>query len=78
MSLHAVAQELAVPPAEVEALLVTLILDGKVDGVIDQPAGLLVITPPPPQAALYAGLEAWAGALQSLHAATVARVGGQH
>lgn len=38
-----VAKSLAVTDAEVESLLVTLILDGEVKGKIDQVNGLLVI-----------------------------------
>ncbi len=73
-----IAGELGVAEREVEALLVSLILDGKVDGHIDQVNGLLELRGSGAGAGArkYAGLDKWAVQLRSLHAAAVARVGG--
>jgi COP9 signalosome complex subunit 2 len=74
-----IAGELGVAEREVEALLVSLILDGRVDGHIDQVNGLLELRGSGAGADArrkYAGLDKWAVQLRSLHAAAVARVGG--
>lgn len=72
------AGELNVPEAEVEALLVSLILDGRVDGHIDQVGGLLELrgTGAGAGAKLYAGMDKWAAQIRALHATAVGRVGG--
>lgn len=72
------AGDLNVPEAEVEALLVSLILDGRVDGHIDQVGGLLELrgTCAGAGAKLYAGLDKWSAQIRALHASAVARVGG--
>ena len=75
--MRTIAAELGVAEAEVEALLVSLILDGLVDGHIDQVNGLLELRSSGAETMRkYAGLEKWAVQLRSLHAAAVARVGG--
>jgi COP9 signalosome complex subunit 2 len=72
-----IASELGVAEREVEALLVSLILDGRVEGHIDQVNGLLELRGSGTGAARkYAGLDKWAVQLRSLHATAVARVGG--
>ena len=72
-----IASELGVAEREVESLLVSLILDGCVDGHIDQVNGLLELHGSGAgQQRKYAGLDKWATQLRSLHAAAVARVSG--
>ena len=76
--IRGLAAELGVPDAEVESLLVSLILDGRVDGHIDQVNGLLELRGSGAGAGQrkYAGLDKWATQLRNLHAAAVGRVGG--
>jgi COP9 signalosome complex subunit 2 len=80
-----VAAELGISPAEAEAVLASLILAGRLDGRIDQEAGLLEVggggaaegQAPPPQGQApdrAASLAAWAGAVGGLHAAVVGRM----
>jgi len=69
------ASELGVPEREVESLLVSLILDSRVDGHIDQIESMLVLRSPGESGTLYASLEKSAKQLSLLHAAAVARIG---
>ena len=74
--LATIAADLNVPEQEVEALLVSLILDKRVDGHIDQISGLLEMTPPGAGAQKYAALQKMSQQLRGLHTSAVARVGG--
>lgn len=62
-----IATELNIPATEVEPLLVTLILDGHVDGHIDQLGQLLLLNKEPGSAKKYDAIDKWStqlGALQ--------------
>jgi COP9 signalosome complex subunit 2 len=76
--LSTIAGDLGVSESEVEALLVSLILDNKVDGHIDQVDNLLEMrdTATGTGAQKYAAISKCAKQLQSLHATVAARVGG--
>lgn len=74
LELSFLAQQLNVDKEEVEELLIGLILDGKVEGRIDQVTMRLELDK---QQSLekrrYAGLERWTEALETVHAAVVAK-----
>ena len=76
--LATVAGELGVSEAEVEALLVSLILDNKLVGHIDQVGGLLEMRDAAAgsDAQKYAAIAKCAQQLRSLHTAATARIGG--
>ena len=74
--LATIAGELGVSEAEVETLLVSLILDNKVDGHIDKVDGLLEMREAETGAKKYIALAKCAEQLRSLHAAATARIGG--
>eukprot|EP00004_Rigifila_ramosa_P026324 TRINITY_DN814_c0_g1_i1.p1 TRINITY_DN814_c0_g1~~TRINITY_DN814_c0_g1_i1.p1 ORF type:complete len:445 (-),score=131.05 TRINITY_DN814_c0_g1_i1:28-1338(-) len=59
------ARELNITEAEVEHLLIPLILDNEIDARIDQRAGLLVLSPKPSRH--FAAISAWAGQLSASH-----------
>eukprot|EP00908_Phaeocystis_cordata_P020265 Transcript_31937.p1 GENE.Transcript_31937~~Transcript_31937.p1 ORF type:complete len:380 (-),score=228.18 Transcript_31937:205-1344(-) len=61
-----IATELNVQTAEVEPLLVALILDGQIDGHIDQLAQLLLLNQEPGHAKKYDALDKWGTQLQAL------------
>ena len=74
------AQELAVTVEEVEALCVSLILDGKLDAGIDQSSGLLILrgggsTSAPIDETRFKGLIEWCDKCEQLSDGIVARVG---
>lgn len=69
-----IAHQLNVPAAEVEALLISLILDGRVAGRIDQVNQLLELDVPGEQAPKYGALDKWAHQLHSLHAMVAAKL----
>ena len=71
-----VAAQLSVPVAEVEALLVGLILDERVEGHIDQVEGLLELRPKGEGGNKYKALAKSAQYLGALHTAATARIGG--
>ena len=66
ISIGFIASELNISAAEVEALLVALILDGHIDGHIDQIGGLLLLRQTPADAKKYAAAEKWATQLAAL------------
>lgn len=74
--LSSIAAELSVSEREVESLLVTLILDARVDGHIDQVDGLLVKRTGKEGTgdAQFVALQKAAASLTALHAAAVARI----
>ena len=61
-----IATELNIPPHEVEPLLVALILDGQIDGHVDQVNGLLLLQRPSADAKKYAATQKWASQLAQL------------
>ncbi|KAL4418667.1 hypothetical protein ABPG77_003585 [Micractinium sp. CCAP 211/92] len=69
-----IAHQLNVPAADVEQLLISLILDGRVQGRIDQVNQLLELEVPLEQAAKYSALDKWAQQVQSLHSLVVAKL----
>ena len=74
ISIGFIATELNISAAEVEQLLVTLILDGQIDGQVDQIGGLLLLRQASADAKRYAAIEKWAGALQTLQQTVVAKL----
>mmetsp|Transcript_11567 Transcript_11567/g.30108 ORF Transcript_11567/g.30108 Transcript_11567/m.30108 type:complete len:434 (-) Transcript_11567:290-1591(-) len=69
-----ISSQLNVDEAEVESLLVSLILDGQVDGHIDQLQRLLVLDKDPKGAKKYQSLEKWTSQLGGLHSAVFNKV----
>lgn len=69
-----VAAALGVGTGEVEALLVGLVLDGRVAGRIDQVGGVLELEGAAEQGAKYEALGKWAAQAAALHAAAAARL----
>jgi len=77
LELSFLAKQLNVPSEEVEELLVGLILEGKVDGRIDQVGMRLELDRKQSlEKKRYLALEKWTAALESVHAAVVAKTGG--
>jgi COP9 signalosome complex subunit 2 len=70
----ALAGELGVGGAEAEALLVELILDGRLTGRLDQRAGVLELDRPEAEAAKHAALARWARQAEALNAQLEARL----
>ena len=66
ISISFIAEQLNIPPTEVESLLVALILDGKIDGQIDQIGQLLLLRQTSADAKKYAAAEKWANQLAQL------------
>jgi|TARA_B100001540_G_scaffold58822_1_gene52962 COP9 signalosome complex subunit 2 len=76
-----ISTELNIPEDDVEALVVALILDGRVDARVDQLARVVRIRRPPgadarvdPRAERARGLARWAARLRRLHAAVSGRL----
>ena len=69
-----IADQLNISPAEVEALLVALILDGRIDGQIDQIGQLLVLRQNSADAKKYAAAEKWATQLALLQQTILAKL----
>jgi len=61
-----IATELNIPASEVETLLVSLILDGQIDGHIDQLGQLLLLTEKAGDAKKYAAVDKWSAQLATL------------
>ncbi|KAJ1301767.1 hypothetical protein OPQ81_008996 [Rhizoctonia solani] len=77
LELGFLAKQLNVEKNEVEELLIGLILEGKVEGRIDQVAQRLEITKTQPLARRrYAALDKWTNALENLNGAIAAKVVG--
>ncbi|CAE6432589.1 unnamed protein product [Rhizoctonia solani] len=75
LELGFLAKQLNVEKHEVEELLIGLILEGKVEGKIDQVAQRLEITKTQPLARRrYAALDKWTGALENLNGAISGKV----
>ncbi|EUC60393.1 COP9 signalosome complex subunit 2 [Rhizoctonia solani AG-3 Rhs1AP] len=75
LELGFLAKQLNVEKNEVEELLIGLILEGKVEGKIDQVAQRLEITKTQPLARRrYAALDKWTGALENLNGAISGKV----
>lgn len=68
------AGKLNVPAADVEPLLISLILDGRVQGRIDQVNQLLELDSPLEQAPKYSAIDKWAQQVGSLHGVVVAKL----
>lgn len=62
-----ISEHLNIEQAEVESLLISLILDGQVDGQIDQLENLLVLAKDAKGSQKYQSLEKWSHQLGSLH-----------
>jgi len=74
ISIGFIAQEINISPAEVEQLLVALILDGMIDGSIDQLGQLLLLNQSSADKAKYCAAEKWATQLQTLHQAVLTKL----
>ena len=61
-----IATELNIPPHEVEPLLVALILDGQIDGHIDQLSQLLLLNKEATATKKYDALDKWSSQLGAL------------
>ena len=75
LQLATIATELGVSVPEVESLCVSLVLDGRVEGRIDQVAGVLE-KEQGVKNNVYGNLERWSASVTSIHAAALARLGG--
>ncbi len=62
-----ISQKLNVPPEEVESLLVGLILDGKVDGHIDQVNQVLKMGDRGEEVRKFNAMDKWAQQLSTMH-----------
>lgn len=69
-----ISKELNIPESDVESLLVSLILDNRVHGHIDQINQQLVLDSTAQDLKKYQGLEKWSAQLRSLHASVVNKV----
>ena len=74
MTLAFVARELALPEKDVEAILVDLILDERVDGKIDMLRKHLVLTQTKAEDKKYEALTKWGSALANLSQSFANRV----
>jgi len=78
LELSFLAKQLNVEIAEVEELLIGLILEGKVDGRIDQVGMRLELDRAQAiEKKRYAALHSWTKALEGIHAAVVAKTAGR-
>ena len=71
ISIGFIAREINISPPEVEQLLVTLILDGMIDGSIDQLSQQLLLNQSSADKAKYQAAEKWATQLQTLQQAVL-------
>ena len=69
-----IADELNIKPPEVEALLVALILDGQIDGQIDQLGQLLLLNRNAADAKKHAAIEKWATQLSALNTTVLGKL----
>ena len=74
ISISFIASELNIPAEEVEALLVALILDGHIDGHIDQIAQLLLLRQTSADSKKYAAAEKWATQLAQLQGTVLTKL----
>ena len=76
ISLSFIATELQITETDVEYLLVSLILDGKLPGSLDQMTGILRIEKHMEGAKSYTAMSKWAKQVDSLNISVLAKVGG--
>jgi len=74
ISIGFIASEINISAAEVEQLLVALILDGLIDGSIDQLGQLLLLNQSSADKAKYTAAEKWATQLQTLQQAVLTKL----
>eukprot|EP00900_Chrysochromulina_parva_P000333 jgi/Chrpa1/102/Chrysochromulina_OHIO_Genome00001557-RA len=74
ISIGFIAREINISPSEVEQLLVTLILDGMIDGSIDQLSQQLHLNQSSTDKAKYQAAEKWATQLQTLQQAVIGKL----
>jgi COP9 signalosome complex subunit 2 len=74
ISIGFIAREINISPAEVEQLLVTLILDGMIDGSMDQLSQQLHLNQSSTDKAKYQAAEKWATQLQTLQQAVIGKL----
>jgi len=74
ISIGFIAREINISPVEVEQLLVTLILDGMIDGSIDQLSQQLHLNQSSTDKAKYQAAEKWATQLQTLQQAVIGKL----
>ena len=74
ISIAFIATELNISSPEVEQLLVALILDGQVDGQIDQIGQLLLLNRASADATKYAAAEKWATQLAALQSTILSKL----
>ena len=74
ISIGFIAREINISPPEVEQLLVTLILDGMIDGSIDQLSQQLLLNHSSAYKAKYQAAEKWATQLQTLQQAVLSKL----
>ena len=74
ISIAFIASELNISASEVEQLLVALILDGQIDGQIDQIGQLLLLHKGSADAKKYAAAEKWANQLAALQQTIISKL----
>eukprot|EP00184_Porphyridium_aerugineum_P002586 CAMPEP_0184708474 /NCGR_PEP_ID=MMETSP0313-20130426/37796_1 /TAXON_ID=2792 /ORGANISM="Porphyridium aerugineum, Strain SAG 1380-2" /LENGTH=437 /DNA_ID=CAMNT_0027170063 /DNA_START=84 /DNA_END=1397 /DNA_ORIENTATION=+ len=74
VGLRYVSEQLNIPESELEALLVSLILDRKIKGRIDQANKVLELGDPDASDARYDSIQRWSEQVARLHAAVVGRL----
>jgi len=75
IKIPSIAAELNIPEADVEALLVSLILDRKIEGRIDQVNDLLILDSADDRKAKYEALDQWRDKLAALQVTIINKVG---
>ena len=74
VTLAFVSKELALPLEDVEALLVDMIMDKRIDGQIDQIGQLLLLRRTPAEAKKFQAIGKWAGTLGTLQQAVLTKL----
>jgi COP9 signalosome complex subunit 2 len=69
-----IAGELNITVPETEALLVSLILDGRLDAKIDQVKGFVVVAKDKAASERYSAIQRWAVSLRDIHSKTTAKI----
>eukprot|EP00245_Coleochaete_scutata_P008550 TRINITY_DN2639_c0_g1_i1.p1 TRINITY_DN2639_c0_g1~~TRINITY_DN2639_c0_g1_i1.p1 ORF type:complete len:216 (+),score=58.56 TRINITY_DN2639_c0_g1_i1:52-648(+) len=70
-----ISKELNIPEKEVEQLLVSLVLDGRVHGHIDQVNQLLELQDKSRGQKKYAAIDKWSAQIKSLHSTVINKIG---
>eukprot|EP00245_Coleochaete_scutata_P008551 TRINITY_DN2639_c0_g1_i2.p1 TRINITY_DN2639_c0_g1~~TRINITY_DN2639_c0_g1_i2.p1 ORF type:complete len:216 (+),score=56.38 TRINITY_DN2639_c0_g1_i2:52-648(+) len=70
-----ISKELNIPEKEVEQLLVSLVLDGRVHGHIDQVNQLLELQDKSRGQKKYAAIDKWSAQIKSLHGTVINKIG---